>query len=140
MSSRHDSRVWATQILFQFDFNNIELDMALTEFWNQQSADDASRTFTEKLVRGVREHLTELDQKIQQYAENWDLKRMGAVDRNVMRMGMYEMFYCEDIPPVVSINEAVDIAKSFGSQESGKFVNGILDRARKDLDRPARSA
>jgi N utilization substance protein B len=77
---------------------------------------------------------------LQRYAENWDLKRMGAVDRNVMRVALFEMLHRTDIPPVVSINEAVDLAKELSSDESGRFVNGILDRARRDISRPARAA
>jgi transcription antitermination protein NusB len=73
------------------------------------------------------------------HAENWGIERMGAVDRNAMRIAVFEMLFRDDIPPVVSINEAVDLAKAYSSVESGKFVNGILDRIRQDLDRPARN-
>jgi N utilization substance protein B len=85
------------------------------------------------------DHHSDIDALISRHAENWDIERMGTVDRNVMRIAVYEMLYRDDIPPVVSINEAVELAKAYSSAESGKFVNGILDRIRKDLDRPARS-
>jgi transcription antitermination protein NusB len=140
MSARHEARMWAVQFLFQCDFNPTELDNALEDFWPERSPTGQMKAFTEDLIRGVLNHHTELDGKLQSYAQNWELKRMGAVDRNVMRVALYEMMYRSDIPPVVSINEAVDLAKELSSEESGKFVNGVLDRARKDLDRPARAA
>ncbi len=84
------------------------------------------------------EHRPDLDQRIQEHAQNWDLRRMAVVDRNVLRLAIYEMLYREDIPPIVSINEAVDMAKKFSTQDSGKFVNGILDKIKGELSRPAR--
>ncbi|MDD5705555.1 MAG: transcription antitermination factor NusB [Kiritimatiellae bacterium] len=96
------------------------------------------RAFTERLVRGVQEHRDEIDERITAYADNWPLHRMGGVDRNVLRIAVFEMFCDEQTPPVVIINEAVDLAKFFSSSESGKFVNGILDRACKDVKRSPR--
>ena len=83
-------------------------------------------------------HLPEIDERIRRYCENYEFRRISPVDRNVLRLAIYEMLYRDDIPPVVSINEAIELAKTFGGTESGRFVNGILDRVRKDLDRPAR--
>ncbi len=140
MAMRRHAREWALQFLFQRDFNAGDLDPALTDFWSEKRTDPNLRRFAEELIRGVLDHLAELDAKIGAYAEHWDMKRMNAVDRNVIRLALFEMLFRPDIPPVVSINEAVDIAKSFSSPESGRFVNGILDRARKDLDRPSREA
>ena len=140
MSTRRHAREWTVQFLFQRDFNANDVERALADFWNGKQSDPKTRRFTEDLVRGVLPNLPEIDAKLQHYAEHWDVKRMNAVDRNVMRLALYEMLYRPDIPPVVSINEAVDIAKAFSSLESGRFVNGILDRARKDLDRPSREA
>lgn len=79
-----------------------------------------------------------MDERITQHAENWDINRMAVVDRNILRLAIYEMLHRDDIPPVVSINEAVDIAKKFSTQDSGKFVNGILDKIKGELMRPAR--
>jgi N utilization substance protein B len=90
------------------------------------------------LIRGVLEHRNAIDEKIKGHAKNWEFHRIAAVDRNIMRLAIYEMLHREDIPPVVSINEAVDIAKRFSTQDSGKFVNGILDKIRSELMRPAR--
>lgn len=130
----------AVQFLFQMDFNGGELPEALAEFWSGRKAGPKIRTFMEELVQGVLANKTALDEQVVRYAANWDITRMGAVDRNVMRVALFEMLHRSDIPPVVSINEAVDIAKELSSEESGKFVNGILDRARKDMSRPARAA
>ncbi len=102
------------------------------------AAELATREFADGLIRGVVEHRAELDQRITQFAQNWDLKRMAVVDRNVLRLAIYEMYFRQDIPPVVSINEAVDIAKKFSTGDSGKFVNGILDKIKGGLMRPAR--
>ena len=88
---------------------------------------------------GVLEHREAIDERIKGYAKNWDFHRIAAVDRNIMRLAIFEMFHREDIPPVVSINEAVDIAKKFSTQDSGKFVNGILDKIKGEL-MPGRQA
>jgi N utilization substance protein B len=85
-------------------------------------------------------HLPDIDERIRRYAENYEFNRIAPVDRNVLRLAIYEMLYRDDIPPVVSINEAIELAKTFGGADSGRFVNGILDRVRKDLTRPAREA
>ena len=166
MGLRHDAREWALQFLFQSEFNrDASLDKAFQYFWQFQdewgaagaaegaapaavSGDSAhaakgrakARRFAEELARGVIAHHREIDPLIEKHATNWEIDRMGIVDRNVMRIAVYEMLHREDIPPVVSINEAVDLAKAFSSVESGKFVNGILDRVRQDIDRPARDA
>lgn len=139
MKPRHEGRMLATQFLFQRDFNRDDFEEALKLFWEGQSAGKKARAFAEELVRGVEAHRTEIDERLQGYASNWEVKRMGAIDRNVLRMALYEMFYCLDIPPIVSINEAVDIAKEFSSIQSGHFVNGVLDRAKGDLKRPLRT-
>ncbi len=98
-----------------------------------------TRLFAEPLIRGALEHRDAIDEKIKSHAKNWDFHRIAAVDRNIMRLAIYEMLHREDIPPVVSINEAVDIAKKFSTQDSGKFVNGILDKIRGEILRPARN-
>lgn len=160
---RREARERAVQFLFQYDLNPPEdLDAALREFWETQRAnahaDDRSPTwgeprelppptadeaaiqlFAEPLIRGVLEHRARLDEEIQKHARNWSLHRMAVVDRNILRLAAYEMHFREDIPPVVSINEAVDIAKKFSTQDSGKFVNGILDQMRREVMRPARA-
>ena len=164
MGKRRVARERAVQFLFQCDLNPSDnLAGAWDHFWTSQrvsqsqagqdnarwgqpmeqlppeTAEEAStRVFAEGLVRGVIEHRDELDAQITRHAQNWDIRRMAVVDRNVLRMGIYEMMHRQDIPPVVSINEAVDIAKRFSTEESGKFVNGILDKVKGELLRPAR--
>ncbi len=96
------------------------------------------RDFTEHLVRGVTEQRDASDERLERYTAHWPLHRMGGVDRNVLRLAIFEMFFDEQTPPVVIINEAVDLAKFFSSSESGRFVNGILDRACKEVTRPPR--
>ncbi len=140
MSGRHEGRLLAVQFLFQRDFNSGDLEEALGDFWRDRRVSAKVRGFTETLIRGVEGRLADLDNRLSAYAENWDLRRMAAVDRNIMRVALFEMLFCFEIPPVVSINEAVELAKQFNGIESGRFVNGILDRARKDLKRPARCA
>ncbi|MCR6545954.1 transcription antitermination factor NusB [Dehalobacterium formicoaceticum] len=131
--SRRLAREKALQMLFQMDVGQNSLEMAkLTLLGAEISPQDES--FVLKLVDGTRNCLEELDTCINQYAEEWDIGRMAKVDKNLLRMALYEMKYLEDIPHSVTINEAIDLAKKFGSEESGKFVNGILDKIQKESD------
>lgn len=93
--------------------------------------------FATRLVEGTLEHRDEIDQRLQAVTRNWDLRRMAIVDRNVLRMAVYELMWCDDVPPKVAINEAIEIGKKFSTANSGGFVNGILDRIRIDLERGA---
>ena len=140
MGERHVAREWAIQLLFQLDVNPGSVEEAFEDFWTGKRPSGRAKMFAEDLVRGVLDHRDELDTKVQAYADNWDLKRMAVVDRNVLRLALFEMWHRDDIPPVVAINEAVDLAKAFSGLQSGKFVNGILDRAIQDVDRPPRDS
>ncbi len=140
MGIRRQAREWALQFLFQRDYNEEELSEQLEMFWRGKKPAPRAQSFTEELIHGVERHRKKLDELISKYAEHWDVKRMGGVDRNAMRIALYEMLNCPDIPPVVSIDEAVEIAKMYSSYESGKFVNGVLDRALRDVQRPARTS
>ena len=102
------------------------------------TAEAALRLFADPLILGTLQHRAEADAVITKHAKNWDISRMAAVDRNILRLAIFEMLHRDDIPPVVSINEAVDIAKKFSTDDSGKFVNGILDKVRGELMRSAR--
>jgi N utilization substance protein B len=139
MSTRRHARECVVQILFTLDLNKDKPANIFRDYWKEHAADDKFRVFVENHVNGVIANIPQIDALLKQYAENWDVARMGGIERNVMRMALYEMLFRDDIPPVVSINEAVDIAKYFSTRESGKFVNGILDRIRKSIDRPART-
>ena|SRR5258706_4684102 len=138
---RRLARELAVQFLYQHDFNVEATDEAVQLFWQtQQEISDGTCKFAEELIRGAVENRAAIDEKISKYTEHWELPRIAAVDRNILRLAIYEMLFRDDIPPVVSINEAVDIAKKFSTRESGAFVNGILDRLKADLTRPARTA
>jgi N utilization substance protein B len=138
---RRLARELSVQFLYQHDLAGGALDEALPLFWQtQRDVTDAARQFAEELIRGTVQNRALIDEKIEKYTEHWELSRIAAVDRNIQRLAIYEMLFRDDIPPVVSINEAVDIAKKFSTRESGAFVNGILDRLKADLTRPARTA
>jgi N utilization substance protein B len=141
VTGRRQAREWTVQFLFQTEFNPEDLEQALTDFWNdeEKKPSDRDRKYVDEVVRGVIEKRREIDRTIAKYTQNWDVGRLGVLDRTVMRVATYEMLFRNDIPPVVSINEAVEIAKAYSGKESGRFVNGVLDRVQKELDRPARS-
>lgn len=127
------------QFLFQLDFNPEPIDIALADFWEEREPSAKEKTYAEEIIKGVVQRKDELDARLSEYANRWNSDRMGAVDRTVMRVALFEMLHREDVPPVVSINEAVHFAKDFSSFQSGRFVNGVLDRIRKEIDRPART-
>jgi N utilization substance protein B len=138
MGKRRRAREAAIQYNFWRDLQHGETPKQIAEFWEFCPVKPIVREFAEPLIEGLVAHQDEIDERIRKYCENYNLNRISAVDRNVLRLAIYEMLHRDDIPPVVSINEAIELAKTFGGAESGKFVNGILDRVRKDLDRPAR--
>jgi len=135
MATRRDAREWAVQLLFGLDMNPRDLGEVFGAFWHGRDADRKARRYAERIVQGVVAGKDECDKIIRECAENWDVWRMGVVERNVLRMAVYEMLYCPAVPPVVVINEAVDLAKYYSHSESGRFVNGILDRLRRDLEK-----
>ncbi len=139
INGRRQTREWIIQFLFQLDFNATPIDIALKDFWEGKEPIDREKNYAEEIIKGVMQRKDELDDRLSQYAKRWDSERMGAVDRTVMRVALFEMLYRDDVPPVVSINEAVHFAKDFSSFQSGRFVNGVLDRIRRELDRPART-
>ena len=141
MGLRRDGRVAAIQFLYQLDTHAPEnVDAAMEAFWKQNEIAKNVREFAEPLLRGALAHLPEIDAKIRTLADNWDFERLAVVDRNILRLAIHEMLFCPEIPPVVSINEAIEIAKKFSTAESGKFVNGLLDRVKQELLRPARQS
>ena len=140
MGKRRAARRAALQYHFWRDLHGGEGPETIAEFWEMCPAKSKVRQFAQPLIEGMLARLPEIDARIRSYCENYEFHRISAVDRNVLRLGLYEMFYRDDIPPVVSINEAIDLAKEFGGADSGRFVNGILDRAKNDLARPLREA
>lgn len=117
--------------LYQMDITQEATPEALAAFWENHKADAEVRDFATKLVSGTIQNNKRIDEVIARYADNWEIHRMATVDRNILRLATYELIFVEEIPPKVSINEAVDLAKKFGDIESSRFVNGILDRISK---------
>jgi N utilization substance protein B len=164
MGQRREARQRAVQFLFQHDLNPAtNLDEALDRFWEAHRVghlyndlapatwgesklppapsthETSLRVFADKLVRGVLQHQTAIDEMIMKFADNWRLERIAAVDRAILRLAIYEILHEHEIPPVVSINEAIEMAKMFSTEQSGRFVNGILDKVKGETFRPART-
>ena len=161
---RRSARERALQLLFYLEMNPSEqVETAVRQFWEQQATlgpgdrlgspvapvsghdpalqtpeGERLRAFATRLTEGVLRHREALDARLAGYLRNWSLERLGGVERNVLRLALYELFYEQDVPPVVCINEAVDLAKYFSATGAGRFVNGILDRARKEVSRDPR--
>lgn len=135
MRKRTRAREYALQVLYQMDITRDDVLVALENFWQAHQEDGITqeiKDFSQSLVRGVVAHLEGIDVKISGYATNWQLERMAVIDRNVLRMSCFELIFCPDIPPKVSINEAVDLAKKYSGQDAGKFVNAILDKIKEE--------
>ena len=125
---RRKAREHALQILFQLDIRQEKPSaVVLKRFWAEYEPDDEVKAFAEEIIKGTYKHRAEIDKLLHQCAKNWSLDRMAVVDRNVLRMAVYEILHRMDIPTSVTINEAIEIARKFGTDESGAFVNGILD-------------
>lgn len=142
MRTRTLARRYALQILYQVDVTNDRIDLVLGKFWQLTEDSNISRAtknihaqakqYTNLLVYGTLEHLTTIDKAIADCAEHWEIHRMPIIDRCILRLATYELFYFIDVPPAVTINEAIELAKDFSTAESAKFINAILDKA-KDL-------
>ncbi len=124
---RRRARECALQMLFQADMSGTSPDELFEQFWASRPEGTATRNFAERLVRGVLEHREAIDRALQRVSEHWRLERMPVVDRNVLRLGAYELLYEHEIPPAVAIDEAIEIAKRFGGESSAAFINGVLD-------------
>ena len=132
MRKRSVARECALKILYQIEMTSRTPENALFAFWEQEEEHPEDvRDFAAKIVLGIYENLAHIDEKLGEYATNWQLNRMAVIDRNVLRMGLYELKFNSDIPPKVAINEAVELAKKYGDHDSSKFVNGILDKVHK---------
>jgi N utilization substance protein B len=130
MGTRRISREQALQALFYMDMHRDPLEDPVSLFCNCFSQGKPIGPFFHRLVDGVRQNREAIDTVIEQFSSNWKLARMSCVDRNILRIAVFELLYCADIPPKVSINEAIDVGKRFGTEESGAFINGILDSIR----------
>jgi len=129
--ARRKARERALQILYGLDFTKYDWRDVLDPYWASHASRPAVKEYAEKLVAGVWERREALDAELQQALEHWRTDRIGAVERNVLRVALYEMRYCDDVPPPVAINEAIEVAKLYGSEDAPRFVNGVLDRLRK---------
>jgi transcription antitermination factor NusB len=128
MKKRTRSRELALQFLYQLDLRGKDLLEEARAFIRGEERDAETARFALRLVQGTFEHRDELDRTIQAVAQNWNISRMAVVDRNVLRLAAYELLHCDDIPPKVAINEAIELGKRYSTQNSGAFINGILDK------------
>ena len=135
MRGRRKAREIALQVLYGLNFVDIDVQKALDLFWGNFVAPKTAKEFAAFLVQGTCEHKEELDKLIAGCSDNWSLGRMSKVDINILRLAAFEFLYCDDIPPKVTLNEAVDLGKTFGSENSGSFINGILDAINLKLEK-----
>ena len=134
MAKRRKAREVALQFLYQLDLNSDDDPIPHDEeFWARHPVDEDTHAFADALVRGTKSNQAKIDHAISQFAEHWDLERMAVVDRNILRLAVYELLWTAAVPPKVAINEAIEIAKKFGTKESSRFINGLLDRIHKEL-------
>ena len=133
-SGRRKAREAALQLLYQLDVRNgTDPGPYADEFWATRSVDEETRRYADTLVAGTKAHQARIDEVLAQVTEHWDLPRMAVVDRNLLRLAVFELLWQTDVPPKVVINEAIEIAKKFGTAESSRFINGILDRVAREL-------
>jgi N utilization substance protein B len=131
MGVRRDAREAAVQYLYQREMQGDQSDQALEEFYEMRGLSPSGRRFCDELLQGWMQHREEIDEVIAKNARNFEFHRLSAVDRNVLRIACHEILFRSDIPAPVAINEAIEIAKKYSTEDSGKFVNGVLDNIRK---------
>ncbi len=129
--NRRRGRLRAAQFLYSLEFNGYNAEAALAAFWEMNPAKPAAREYAEMLLRGILRTRAELDSAIDESLENWVPSRVGRAERNILRIGVYELRHSGDVPPKVAINEAVELAKEIGAEDAPRFVNGVLDRIHK---------
>ena len=140
LASRRENRIAAMQFIYMQIVSGANLGDDLTAFFNTKEHQRDYYAFAEELIAGVNVNIEEIDALISKYATNWSIDRIAKVDLAILRLSIFELLKREDIPPIVSINEAIDLAKSFSSAESKRFINGILDRVKTTLNRPLRTS
>lgn len=145
MGARHSGREAALQMLFQLEASGASAAQAIELFWRAHTDSDfepdpEGRSYADLLVRGVADNLADVDKQVTAASKNWRLERMGRVDRNLLRMGAWELMHQRDVPRAVVIDEAVELAKTYGTEDSSSFVNGVLDRIATDLGRTGSEA
>jgi N utilization substance protein B len=138
LSSRRQAREHALQVLFQIDMTGDDLEEVLDLHWREADDPPETREFAERILKGVVADAVRIDSLIKSSSQNWRIERMAGVDRNVIRLALYELLHEQETPAAVIINEAIEIAKRFGGEESASFVNGVLDAIRKEIDNRAK--
>ena len=133
MGRRRKAREDTLRILFRLEFENKQIEKTLDQYWKSKKASEEIKEYSTWLVNGVISDQAKIDNIIQQVSEHWRISRMALVDRNILRMAVFELLYEENIAPAIVINEAIEIAKKYSGEEAATFVNGILDAVRKDL-------
>lgn len=140
MANRHLLRTITMQTLYEWDFynkDNKQIDKFIAENIAKFAPDADDKDFVIDSIKGVLKHIEEIDELIEETAPEWPLDQITMVDRNVLRLGIYELAYTDDIPPKVAINEAIELAKTFGGKSSGKFINGVLGTIYRKIDKDA---
>lgn len=139
--SRREGRILAAQFLYQREVgvSGLGLEEALAEFWSLTEAEAKAKEFAEGRIRAVVGRQKEVDAELQKLVTNWEPGRLAPVDRAILRLALWEMKFAEDVPPIAALNEAIEVAKTLSTEESGRFVNGVLDKARGSLGRPERT-
>jgi len=117
--------------LYKIEISRDSVEASMEDFWSRETHREDVKDFANVLIKGTCENLSRIDSIISDCATNWEIKRIAVIDKNILRLGIFEMLYMDDIPVKVSINEAIDLAKKYGDIDSGKFVNGILDKVKK---------
>ncbi len=135
MGKRRRSREFALQVLYQLEILKQDPTKVLSATKEHFLPKDSDYEFSERIVLGIQKYIKEIDLLIKRYSEHWRLDRMAIIDRNILRMALFELLYCEDIPPKVTLNEAISLGKKYGTEDSGGFINGILDRIQKEVIR-----
>ncbi len=139
MGKRRKSRELALQALYQLDIVKEDPEALLQLFWENFSPQEEVKAFCSSLIEGAWRKREEIDELVKRNCENWRVERMAIVDRNILRVAVFELLYCSDIPYKVTLNEAIEMAKKFGSEDSGSFINGVLDRiAKQTLEKHGR--
>ena len=131
---RRKARESALQVLFQLEFVNLNVDRGISQFWEGKKTVESIKEYSTHLVKGIDSHKEEIDELIQSISDHWRMSRMAVVDRNILRIAVFELLYEKDIAPAVVINEAIEIAKKYSSDDAASFINGILDAVRKKLE------
>jgi N utilization substance protein B len=133
MGQRRKAREEALRILFRLEFENSQAEKTLNQYWENKKASEEIKEYSNWLVNGIISNQSKIDNIIQQVSEHWRISRMALVDRNILRMAVFELLYEENVAPAIVINEAIEIAKKYSGDEAATFVNGVLDAIRKSL-------